>query len=176
MKVTSLKGAKIIKPNVFEDSRGYFQESVNTANSRKHNLPLHFAQENLSFSKKGVFRGMHFQYSNWQGKMVQVISGRIIDFWIDLRIGKTTFGKVGSIELSDPHTLVYIPKFFAHGFYTLEETHFAYRCTNAYDPKGDYTLNYQEFPEIKDVVANNADLSEKDLKGLSLKKVRDLLL
>src|SRR5512138_2587473 len=129
---TPIEGLLIIKPNVFEDDRGYFFESYNREVFLKNGLDLHFVQDNESKSKKGVLRGLHFQVPPFaQGKLVRVVKGAVLDVAVDLRKNSPTYGKHVSAELSEANkTMFWIPPGFAHGFITLEEeTIFVYKCT-----------------------------------------------
>lgn len=111
----------IIEPRVFEDSRGLFFESFNRDTWKKQGLPYQFVQDNQSYSAKGVLRGLHFQQgAHAQGKLVRVISGRVLDLAVDIRPESTTFGKWEFYDLDAKiHKMVYIPTGFAHGFLAL---------------------------------------------------------
>jgi len=133
---TPLEGLLIIKPDVFEDSRGYFFESFNSSKFHDLGLDLKFLQDNESKSKKGVLRGLHFQAPpHNQSKLVRVIQGSVLDVAVDIRKNSATFGKWDSIVLSGQNKWMYwIPSGFAHGFVTLEDdTVFFYKCTNIYN-------------------------------------------
>jgi dTDP-4-dehydrorhamnose 3,5-epimerase len=126
----------IIKPDVFEDERGYFFESYNREKFRDAGIDMKFVQDNESKSKKSVIRGLHFQAPPFeQGKLVRVMRGSVLDVAVDIRKNSPTFGKWASIELSGQNKWMYwIPPGFAHGFATLEdETIFFYKCTNVYN-------------------------------------------
>ena len=132
---TPLEGLLIIRPDVFEDDRGYFFESFNEEKFRKAGLDLNFMQDNESRSKKGVIRGLHFQVPPFaQGKLVRVICGSATDVAVDIRKNSATYGKWHSVILSGENKMMYwIPPGFAHGFATLEEdTVFFYKCTRVY--------------------------------------------
>ena len=133
---TPLEGLLIIKPDVFEDERGYFFESFNYGKFLKLGLDLEFLQDNESKSKKGVLRGLHFQAPPFaQGKLVRVMRGSVLDVAVDIRKKSPTYGKWESIVLSGQNKWMYwVPEGFAHGFATLEDdTIFFYKCTNIYD-------------------------------------------
>ncbi|QRR01944.1 dTDP-4-dehydrorhamnose 3,5-epimerase [Dyadobacter sandarakinus] len=136
---TSIAGLIEIFPRIFEDERGLFFESYNEQAFQKHGLPTGFVQDNQSFSKKGVVRGLHFQKAPFaQGKLVRVISGRVLDVAVDIRPDSPTFGKYEIFELrSDTHNIAYIPEGFAHGFAALEDTVFSYKCTNVYNKEAE---------------------------------------
>lgn len=112
-------------------------------------LSLNFVQDNHSFSKKGVIRGLHFQLKYPQGKLVRVISGKVFDVAVDLRVDSPTFGKWFGVKLTEGDGLqFYIPPGFAHGFISLEEnTHFFYKCTEFYHPEDDFGIIWND-PEL----------------------------
>ncbi len=144
---TPIEGLLIIKPNVFEDDRGYFFESYNREVFLKHGLDLNFVQDNESKSKKGVLRGMHFQNPPFaQGKLVRVVRGAVLDVAVDIRKGSPTYGKWHSVELSGQNKLMYwIPAGFAHGFLTLEDdTVFFYKCTNVYNKESEGCIRWND--------------------------------
>lgn len=133
---TPLEGLLVIKPDVFEDDRGYFFESFNRDKFLHSGLKLDFVQDNESRSKKGVLRGLHFQAPPFaQGKLVRVMRGAVMDVAVDIRKNSPTYGKWDSIVLTGSNKLMYwIPVGFAHGFVTLEDdTIFFYKCTNVYN-------------------------------------------
>jgi dTDP-4-dehydrorhamnose 3,5-epimerase len=133
---TELQGLLIIKPDVFEDERGYFFESYNREKFKNAGIDLKFVQDNESKSKKDVIRGLHLQAPPFeQGKLVRVMRGSVLDVAVDIRKNSPTYGKWASIELSGQNKWMYwIPPGFAHGFATLEdETIFFYKCTNVYN-------------------------------------------
>lgn len=147
IEVTPLEGLSIIKPNVFEDQRGYFFESYNREVFLKHGLDLNFVQDNESMSKKGVLRGLHFQNPPYaQGKLVRVIRGSVRDVAVDIRKGSPTYGKWHSVVLTDKNKWMYwIPEGFAHGFVTLEEsTVFFYKCTNVYNKESEGCIRWND--------------------------------
>ena len=130
-----IEGLLVIKPDVFEDQRGYFFESYNEEKFRQLGIDMKFLQDNESKSGKGVLRGLHFQVPPYeQGKLVRVIKGAVLDVAVDLRKSAPTYGQWASIELSEKNKWMYwIPAGFAHGFLTLEEnTIFFYKCTQVY--------------------------------------------
>lgn len=134
---TNIPGVVIIEPQVFGDNRGWFSESWNERKLQILGLDVHFVQDNESFSRRGVLRGLHFQKGEAaQAKLVRVLSGEVLDVAVDLRSGSRTFGKHVAVRLSDQnHWQLYIPKGFAHGFVVLSETaHFAYKCDAFYTP------------------------------------------
>lgn len=179
MKVTetNLKGCFIIEPTVHADERGLFFESFHKA--RLENAigeEIDFVQDNLSVSKKGVLRGLHYQLgSHAQAKLVSVARGEVLDVVVDLRQASATFGKHFKIELSSTNRLsIFIPKGMAHGFLALsEEVIFSYKCDNHYHKASERGIQYNDdtlgidwvFPEAKII------LSEKDSTLPTFKEV-----
>ncbi len=162
---TPLEGLLIIKPDVFEDERGYFFESFNHGKFFQAGLELHFVQDNESKSKKGVLRGLHFQAPPYaQGKLVRVMQGSVLDVAVDIRKKSATYGKWESIVLTGANKLMYwIPAGFAHGFATLEDdTLFFYKCTNTYNKNSEGSILWcDEELNIKWGIADPV-ISEKD--------------
>ncbi|MGA2823488.1 MAG: dTDP-4-dehydrorhamnose 3,5-epimerase [Bacteroidales bacterium] len=135
-----IEGLLAIKPDIFEDERGYFFESYNEERFRQLGIDVRFMQDNESKSGKDVLRGLHFQVPPYeQGKLVRVIKGAVLDVAVDLRNSSPTYGQWASIELSEKNKWMYwIPVGFAHGFLTLEEnTVFFYKCTQVYHKKSE---------------------------------------
>ena len=136
---TSIDGVVEIQPKVWGDDRGYFFESFNQSIFDKIVPNTQFVQDNQSFSVKGVLRGIHFQKPPFtQGKLVRVLSGRVIDVAVDLRKNSLTYGQHVALELSaEKNNMLYVPEGFAHGFYTLEDATFFYKCTNLYNKESE---------------------------------------
>lgn len=132
---TSIPEVLLIRPAVFGDARGWFLETWQQKRYAELGLPA-FVQDNVSFSQRGVLRGLHYQHPHGQGKLVQVLQGRVFDVAADIRVGSPTFGQYVCAELSsDNHLQMYIPPGFAHGFCVLSETAlFSYKCTDFYRP------------------------------------------
>jgi dTDP-4-dehydrorhamnose 3,5-epimerase len=155
-------GVILIKPKVFPDNRGHFKEIFKESEFMKMNIPAP-KQANVSFSKPGVVRGLHYQLPpKEQGKIVTVMKGRIIDVAVDIRKKSKSFGKRVQAELSDDnHYMLWIPPGFAHGFQALEDSTVLYFVThNEYSPPHERCLSYTmiDWP-IKNVI-----VSEKDAK------------
>ena len=130
---TFIPGVCIVEPDVFRDARGYFFESWNRKVFEREVRPVDFVQDNESMSSYGVVRGLHYQKGRAsQGKLVRVVSGRVLDVAVDIRKGSPTFGRYFSVELSSENKLqLFIPRGFAHGFSVLSETAvFQYKCDN----------------------------------------------
>jgi dTDP-4-dehydrorhamnose 3,5-epimerase len=146
---TKLKGCFVIEPQVFEDERGYFFESYNHKEFCKAVAQeVHFVQDNRSFSKKGVLRGLHFQKGKHaQAKLITVLSGRIQDVVVDLRKDSPTFAQHFSIELdSATKKQLFVPRGFAHGFLTLSESaEVFYKCDNYYCQSSESGIIFNDF-------------------------------
>ncbi|MGB9824656.1 MAG: dTDP-4-dehydrorhamnose 3,5-epimerase [Candidatus Hydrothermia bacterium] len=161
----------LIEPKVFEDERGYFME-VYREDAFSPFIPHRFVQENLSFSKKKVLRGLHFQKKvAAQAKLVQVVNGEIFDVAVDIRKGSPTYGKwVGVVLSSENKLLLYIPEGFAHGFCVLSETATVlYRVSNFYDPSNDRGIIWNDNEIGIDWPVKDPIISEKDSKWPVLK-------
>lgn len=143
---TSIEGLIELQPRIFEDERGCFFETFNQATFESLGLPAHFLQDNQSFSYKGVLRGLHFQKSPFaQGKLVRVVSGRVLDVGVDIRPGSATFGQYEIFDLDAKRgNMAYIPEGFAHGFVTLEDTIFTYKCTNVYSKESESGIHWND--------------------------------
>lgn len=133
---TRLKDVLLIEPKVYGDERGFFLETYRKTEFAEAGIDVDFVQDNLSFSKRGTLRGLHYQYPNGQAKLVQVLSGRIVDVALDIRWGSPTHGQWVAVELdAHGHKLLYLPPGYAHGFCVLSETAlFAYKCSDYYAP------------------------------------------
>ena len=143
---TSLPDVLQITPAVYADDRGHFFESFNTEAWKAQGLSNEFVQDNQSFSKKGVIRGLHFQNAPFgQGKLVRVIVGRVLDVAVDLRPESPTFGRYELFELdAKKGNMVYIPEGFAHGFAALEDSIFQYKCTGLYHKPSEGGLRWND--------------------------------
>ena len=161
---TKLPGVKIFEPEVFSDSRGFFLETWQKKNYAAAGIDLNFVQDNVSVSKKGILRGLHYQYPHPQGKLVQVLAGEVVDVAVDIRTGSETFGKWVSVELSETnHRQLYVPAGFAHGFCVVsDKAIFSYKCTDYYDRAAEAGIAWDD-PDLNiDWPIEKPDLSEKD--------------
>jgi dTDP-4-dehydrorhamnose 3,5-epimerase len=165
---TKLKGCFVIEPTIFKDDRGYFFESFNHREFCKAiGQEVNFVQDNQSYSKKGVLRGLHFQKGEHaQAKLVSVLDGRIQDVVVDLRKNSPTFGEHLSIELGNENKRqLFVPRGFAHGFLTLSESaRVLYKCDNYYDKRAEGGIRF-DCPELNirwSLNSNALLLSEKD--------------
>lgn len=162
-----IEGLIVFTPCVFEDDRGYFFESFNqNVFNEAVGKEIIFCQDNQSFSRKHVLRGMHFQKPpHAQGKLVRVTQGAVIDVAIDLRAGSPTYGEYESVLLSTENKKQFwVPEGFAHGFLTLEDnTVFNYKCTNFYNKESEGSLNWNDPGLAIDWgITEQPILSEKD--------------
>ncbi len=172
---TSIEGVYVIEPTLFGDERGYFMETYHAGEFKEAGLDFNFVQDNQSKSKKGVLRGLHFQYTKPQGKLVRAIKGEVFDVAVDLRKDSTTYGKWEGVILSEENKKqFYVPEGFAHGFLVLsDEAEFTYKCTEFYDGADEGGIIWNdpnigiEWPleGIKEI-----SLSDKDKKWETLKE------
>ena len=171
---TTIKDCILIEPRVFKDDRGFFLETYQK-NKYETFIPAEneFVQDNISFSKKNVLRGLHFQRNNPQGKLVRVLEGKVFDVAVDLRQNSKTFGK--HIEIILDHSVqnqLWIPPGFAHGFLTLTESvYFEYKCTDYYNAEDEETLIWNDLDlkiawPIQDPLLSPKDSLGKRLKDL----------
>jgi dTDP-4-dehydrorhamnose 3,5-epimerase len=167
---TDLPGVLIIEPKVFGDDRGFFMETWNKERYAEAGIPTEFVQDNISFSKKGVLRGLHFQDPNPQGKLVSVLQGEVYDVAVDIRRGSPAFGKWVGVSLSsDNKRQLYVPEGFAHGFCVTSETAlFSYKCTDWYNSKAEKTLLWNDPGLGIKWPLEKPRLSEKDKVGCEL--------
>lgn len=168
MKVTqtNITDVKIIEPNVFGDERGFFLETFQVDRYKELvGIDLPFVQDNHSRSSKGVLRGLHFQKTKPQGKLVRVVKGEVFDVAVDVRKGSPTYGKWEGVTLSEENKRqLWIPPGFAHGFVVLSDiADFEYKCTDFYDPKDEGSLMWND-PDI----AIDWPLTDIELKALQL--------
>jgi len=148
IKETVFPEVKVTRFARFSDERGYFTELYKKSDFQKIDFlkNVNFVQNNESFSKAGVIRGLHFQWNPYQEKLVRTISGSIIDLFLDIRIGSPTFGKIGAYQLetkpsNDYCEWLWIPKGFAHGLYFLEDSTIEYYCTSEYSPNSETSIS-----------------------------------
>ena len=168
---TQIKEVKIIEPSVHKDSRGSFFETFKSTLFESYGLPNNFHQENQVRSKKDVLRGLHYQLSKPQGKLVQVVAGSILDVAVDVRVGSASFGKYHLVKLSSENKKIfYIPEGFAHGYLVMSEFSIVlYKCTNIYDPKDEHGIKWND-PDLNIKWGNESPLlSEKDNRLPNLK-------
>lgn len=161
---TSIEGLLILEPDVFEDERGYFLETHHQNRFQAAGVSTVFVQDNLSFSKKDTLRGLHFQITHPQAKLVQAITGTIFDVAVDIRGGSQTFGQWSAIRLSEENKRqLFIPNGFAHGFCVLSESaHVLYKCSDYYNPADEGGLLWSDPAVAIEWPVKNPILSKKD--------------
>lgn len=161
-----IEGLVEIIPAVFKDERGFFFESYSTKKFEEIGIKEQFVQDNQSFSTKGVLRGLHLQKDpHAQGKLVRVISGKVLDVAVDIRKNSPTIGQHVSVMLdAERNNMFYIPPGFAHGFVVIEDAVFSYKCTNLYHKQSESGIIWND-PKLNinwGVV--NPNVSEKDIE------------
>ena len=165
---TDIEGVLIFEPAVYKDERGYFFESYNEVTFHQQGITNRFVQDNQSFSKFGVIRGLHYQLDpHPQTKLVRVLQGRIVDVAVDIRKGSPTFGKYVSVELSsDNKRELLVPRGFAHGFSVLSDTaEVSYKCDGLYDKASEGGIRFDD-PQLNidwQLPLDKAIVSSKDL-------------
>ena len=173
---SKLKGCVIIEPRVFGDERGFFLETFQAVRyEQEAGIDLPFVQDNQSRSARGVLRGLHFQKTKPQGKLVRVVRGEVYDVAVDIRKGSATFGEWEGVILSeDNKKQFWVPPGFAHGFVVLSDTaDFEYKCTDYYDPSDEGSILWSD-PDlnipwpIANPVLSTKDESAKRLVDLRL--------
>lgn len=156
----------VVEPSSFEDERGYFLETYKSSSFIENGIHVKFPQDNLSFSKKGTVRGIHFQKGPYeQGKLVSVVSGSIFDVAVDLRTNSKTIGQYVSVNLTDKnHLALWIPPGLGHAFMALEDSFVMYKTTNEYNRQYDSGIVWND-PDIGiDWPAISPIISDKDRK------------
>ncbi len=174
-KETPIEGVWEIYPRIFNDSRGFFFESFKQTEFEKYVPDTVFVQDNQSFSTKGVVRGLHLQHApHAQGKLVRVISGKVLDVVVDLRKNSKTFGEHYKVILDgEQNNMLYVPEGFAHGFACIEDATFFYKCTNVYNKESESGIiwNDKDLNIDWDVEGTELIVSDKDLLLKSFQEV-----
>lgn len=191
MKILEIKSVifpevKVIKFGRFPDERGYFTELYKKSDFEKIDFleGETFVQNNESYSKKGVIRGLHFQWNPYQKKLIRTVNGSILDLFLDIRIGSPTFGKIGAYKLDSKFgnnysEWIWIPVGFAHGLFMLEDSIIEYYCTSEYshltegsispiDPNIDWSLVNKDISDLYKQSLPTANISDKDKAGITL--------
>lgn len=166
---------KLVIPDVFGDSRGFFQETFQAAKYRDADIAMDFVQDNWSRSVKGTLRGLHYQLPNPQDKLVWVVRGDIYDVAVDIRRGSPTFGQWVGAMLSDTnHHQFFVPAGFAHGFCVLsDEADFMYKCSANYSPKDEKGILWSDpalaipWP-LQSPILSKRDMALKPLAEMAL--------
>lgn len=170
---TYLPGVVIVTNRVFDDDRGFFTETYNQRSFSEAGLPSEFVQDNHSRSMRGVLRGLHYQYPQWQGKLVRVVRGEIFDVAADIRRDSPSFGKWFGVTLDEEcQQQLYVPPGFAHGFCVLSEfADVVYKCTTLYKAHDDAAIRWDD-PQLNiDWPISDPIVSEKDRNAPSLAEV-----
>jgi len=160
-----LPGVRIVEPDVYADDRGDFRETWNARDYGKHGLNVTFVQDNLSRSRPGVLRGLHFQNPRPQGKLISVLRGEVYDVVVDIRAGSDTFGEWESTTLSGENgRQLYVPEGFAHGFVVTGDTDalFHYKCTDFYHPDAEGVIRWDDAAVGIDWPVEDPVLSDRD--------------
>ena len=167
---TKLPGLLRIQPDVYGDARGFFQETWNLRRYTEAGLDRHFVQDNLSYSRRGILRGLHFQNPRPQGKLVYVLEGEVFDVAVDVRADSPTFGQwYGETLSAENHVQLFVPEGFAHGFcVTSEFALFAYKCTDFYNPSAEFSLQWNDPAIGIEWPIESPELSAKDKEGIPL--------
>ena len=175
MKVTETKlaGVLIIEPKVFGDSRGFFKETFQAERYREAGIEYTFVQDNYSRSQKGVLRGLHFQITKPQGKLVSCPKGAVFDVAVDIDPNSITYGQYVGVELTEEnHKQLWVPPGYAHGFCVLSETaDFQYKCTDYYDPSDEGGVIWNDPDVAIEWPISDPSLSNKDALLPTLKEL-----
>ena len=169
---TDLPGVKLVEPTVFGDARGWFMETYNEKVFRDAGLPTEYRQDNHSYSRGRVIRGLHYQLNDPQGKLVRCTRGAILDVAVDIRRSSPHFGRWTAAELSaDNQRMLWVPPRFAHGFAALtDEAEVLYKCTTTWDRSSDRSLLWND-PDIGiEWPFDDPSLSAKDAAGKLLRE------
>lgn len=172
---TKIKGVYIIDVKTYGDHRGYFMETYKESDFHEAGLDYRFVQDNQSSSRRGVLRGLHFQKTYPQAKLVRVLRGEVFDVAVDLRKGSGTYGQwVGALLSGENKRQFMIPRGFAHGFVVVSDyAEFAYKCDEFYHPEDEGGLIWNdpdigiEWPDVGEII-----LSEKDKKNPNFEQAR----
>jgi dTDP-4-dehydrorhamnose 3,5-epimerase len=173
VQATQIAGVLIVEPAVFGDDRGFFLESFNERAMREIGIDAHFVQDNHSRSQRNVLRGLHYQISQPQGKLVRVVSGTVFDVAVDLRRNSASFGKWVGVELSaENKRMFWMPPGMAHGFIVLSDSaDFLYKATNYYAPEFERTILWNDRDlGIQWPLMGEPILSSKDVAGKSFRE------
>lgn len=176
IQTTELQGVLVLEPEIFSDARGYFLETYNAKVFEEAGISEQFVQDNQSQSRRGVLRGLHYQHEQAQSKLIRVLQGEIFDVVVDIRVESRTFGKWSGFTLSArEHKMVWIPRGFAHGFYTLSETaDIAYKVTEFYAPQHERVILWND-PDlaIRWPLQGEPILSTKDKAGHPFRELKE---
>ena len=172
---TNLPSVIVIEPKVYVDKRGFFLETFREDVLLQAGINAHFVQDNHTRSSQGVLRGLHYQMTQTQGKLVRVAAGSVFDVVVDVRSSSPTFGQWYGTELNEDNIkMIYVPPGFAHGFVVLSETaDFIYKCTDYYHPESEQGIAWDD-PDLNidwsiAEIAEKISLSDKDKQNVKLK-------
>jgi dTDP-4-dehydrorhamnose 3,5-epimerase len=170
---TSLPGVLLITPTIYRDSRGTFHETFNQRQMAEAGLPAEWPQDNFSLSRKNVLRGIHYQVTQPQGKLVWVTRGAVFDVAVDLRRSSPAFARHFAVQLDgEKGKMLWIPQGFGHGYLALtEDVGFAYKMTDYYSPTGERAIAWND-PDLAipwPIDASTVILSDKDCQGVALR-------
>ena len=173
---TAIPGVIIVEPKRFVDARGSFCELHHAERYASVGIAGPFVQDNISSSKYGVLRGLHLQYPNPQGKLITVLSGRVLDVVVDVRRGSPNFGKHVAVEMSrDNGRQLFAPRGFAHGFVVLsEKADVLYKCDSLYSANDEIVLRWNDPALGIDWCVREPELSDRDQAGLALADIAQL--
>lgn len=161
-----IPGLVLVEIDIFKDRRGFFLETFQQKRYEEAGIPGTFVQDNLSFSRRGVLRGLHYQWPRPQGKLVQCLRGEVLDVVVDVRRGSPAFGRWASLVLNgETARQLYVPEGCAHGFLVVsDEAYFQYKCTDFYAPEEERGLAWNDPAVAVDWQLGNDQplLSEKD--------------
>lgn len=165
-----LNGLKLFKPKVFGDNRGWFTESYRKDDLEKHGIDVEFVQDNHSMSIKNVLRGMHFQHTPPQSKLIRITKGSAQVVEVDIRIDSATLGQWVSYELSEDNKhILWVPAGFANGFLTLsEEVEVQYKVTNYWNAEGESNIRFDDSEIGIEWQSKNPIVSDRDSQANSL--------
>lgn len=169
----SLSGLKLVRPKVFSDARGFFRETYRQPLYEMAGINCAFVQDNHSYSKKGTIRGMHFQRSPGQDKLISVVTGTIFDVAVDIRPESPTFGKWEGVILDGTKgEQLFIPQGFAHGFCVVsDEAHLLYKVSSLYDPKEEMAFAFNDLDVNIDWPVSQPIVSERDRSSPRFKEI-----
>ena len=173
---TRIKGVYIIDVKTYGDNRGYFMETYKESDFKEAGLDYNFVQDNQSSSKKGVLRGLHFQKTHPQAKLVRVLKGEVFDVAVDLRKNSPTYGQWVGVILSEENKRQFmIPRGFAHGFVVMSDyAEFAYKCDDLYHPEDEGGIMWNdpaigiEWPEVGELILSEKDKVHPSLADLKI--------
>lgn len=170
---TKIDGVYVVEPTVYGDERGYFMETYSEADFKEVGLDYKFVQDNQSSSRRGVLRGLHFQKTHPQAKLVRVLSGEVFDVAVDLRGDSPTYGEwVGVLLSAENKKQLMIPRGFAHGFLVVsDKAEFAYKCDELYHPEDEGGVMYDSCGIVWPEIDGELILSEKDLRHPKLSEL-----